>query len=106
MHHLTTEDIDTAQERNSFVKILEVRSKKQIALTATMKELENFEKSVSNDDKDILGDIIEERNLLWAIDKNIVTDYLIQTVDLWKSYYNINDIDQFFLNNSKPESIF
>lgn len=88
VHHLTTEDIDTAQERNSFVKILEVRSKKQIGLTATMKELENFEKSVSNDDKDIFGDIIEERNLLWAIDKNIVTDYLIQTVQVKKEVVN------------------
>lgn len=82
VHHLTTEDIETAKERNSFVRILNIRSRKQIGLTATMKELENFEKSVSNDDTSIFGNIVDEKNLLWAIERNITTDYLIQTVQI------------------------
>ena len=82
VHHLTTENIKTAQERNSFVRILNIPSRKQLGLTATMKELENFEKSVSNNDKIIFGEIIDEKNLLWAIERGITTDYLIQTIQV------------------------
>lgn len=83
-HHLTTENIDTAQERNSFIRILNVESTKQLGLTATMKELEDFENAVSNDNTAIFGNIIDEKNLLWSIDNNITTDYLIQTVQVRK----------------------
>jgi superfamily II DNA or RNA helicase len=82
VHHLTSTNIDSAQEHNSFVRILNVRSRKQLGLTATMKELENFEKSVSNNDKLIFGEIIDEKNLLWAIERDIITDYQIQAIQV------------------------
>lgn len=82
VHHLTTTNIDSAQEHNSFVRILNVPAKKQLGLTATMKELENFEKSVSNNDKLIFGEIIDEKNLLWAIERDIITDYQIQAIQV------------------------
>jgi superfamily II DNA or RNA helicase len=82
VHHLTSTNIDTAQEHNSFIRILNVRAKKQLGLTATMKELENFEKSVSNNDKLIFGEIIDEKNLLWAIERDVITDYQIQAIQV------------------------
>jgi len=82
VHHLTSENGETAQDRNSFVRILNVPSRRQLGLTATMKELENFEKSISNDDTLVFGEIIDEKNLLWAIERQITTDYLIQTVQV------------------------
>lgn len=82
VHHLTSTNIDFAQEHNSFVRILNVPAKKQLGLTATMKELENFEKSVSNNDKLIFGEIIDEKNLLWAIERDIITDYQIQAIQV------------------------
>jgi superfamily II DNA or RNA helicase len=89
VHHLTSTNIDSAQEHNSFVRILNVRSKKQIGLTATMKELENFEKSVSNNDKLIFGEIIDEKNLLWAIERDIITDYQIQAIQVRDEFPSI-----------------
>lgn len=82
VHHLTSTNIESAQEHNSFVRILNVRAKKQLGLTATMKELENFEKSVSNNDKLIFGEIIDEKNLLWAIERDVITDYQIQAIQV------------------------
>lgn len=82
VHHLTSENIDTAQERKTFVRILNVPSIKQLGLTATMKELQDFENGISNDNTEIFGNIIDEKNLLWAIERNITTDYLIQTVQV------------------------
>lgn len=35
---------------------------------------------VSNDNVEYFGEIIERKSLLWAINENIVCDYLIQTI--------------------------
>lgn len=89
VHHLTSTNIDSAQEHKSFIRILNVPAKKQLGLTATMKELENFEKSVSNNDKLIFGEIIDEKNLLWAIERDVITDYQIQAIQVREEAFSI-----------------
>ena len=91
-HHLTTKNMDIAmkEDTRAYVKILEVLSNKQIALTATTKILESMGYSekensriVSNDSLEYFGntiDIGEKSSLLWAIRNNIVCDYVVQTI--------------------------
>lgn len=84
-HHLTTNNIKE-EERKTYVNILKINSKKQISLTATMKLLENIENKkdediiISNDNVKYFGEIIDKRCLLWAINQNIICDYIIQTI--------------------------
>ena len=84
-HHLTSNNIND-NERKSYVQMLKVNSKKTLSLTATMKLLENKKNSrdedivVSNDNVDHFGEIIDRKCLLWAIKKNVICDYVIQTI--------------------------
>lgn len=86
-HHLTSNNININNDnRNIYVKILNINSKKQLSLTATMKLLENKENErdenilVSNDNVKYFGEIIDKKCLLWAINENIICDYVIQTI--------------------------
>jgi superfamily II DNA or RNA helicase len=79
-HHLTNKDTDDISSR-AFVQILNVESTKQLALTATPKYLESEEtNTVSNNNEAQFGQIIHQICLLWAIEHDIVCDYVIQTV--------------------------
>ena len=63
--------------------MLKIKSEKQLSLTATIKEIEsNIDDCnvISNDDKEYFGEIIDKKSLLWAIQENIVCDYVIQTI--------------------------
>ena len=66
--------------------MLKIKSKKQLSLTATLKILENKENqrnediTVSNDSLDHFGEIIDKKCLQWAINENIICDYVIQTI--------------------------
>ncbi len=83
-HHLTSKNINT--EGKTFVNILKIKSKKQLSLTATLKILEhkeyqrNEDITVSNDNVEYFGEIIDRKCLLWAINENIICDYVIQTI--------------------------
>ena len=83
-HHLTSKNINT--EGKTHVNMLKIKSKKQLSLTATLKILENKENqrnediTVSNDSLDHFGEIIDKKCLLWAINENIICDYVIQTI--------------------------
>ena len=83
-HHLTSKNINA--EGKTFVNMLKIKSNKQLSLTATLKILENKENqrnediNVSNDSLDHFGEIIDRKGLLWAINKNIICDYVIQTI--------------------------
>jgi superfamily II DNA or RNA helicase len=79
MHHLVNMNLEKARDKKSYIKILEVESKKQLGLTATLKILETFNNNniISNDNKEIYGEIITKRNLEWCISNNIVCDYNI-----------------------------
>ena len=83
-HHLTTNNIEVANEKKSFIKMLSIDSKNQLSLTATMKtidpEIVNKDSVISNDCIETFGNIITKRCLLWGIQKEIVCDYEIQTL--------------------------
>jgi superfamily II DNA or RNA helicase len=82
-HHLTSSNMEIEKTTKKFVEMLKIDSIKQLSLTATSKKLEtsNTDLSiVSNDDTTIFGEIIDKKNLLWAINKNIICDYVIQTI--------------------------
>ncbi len=79
-HHLTSINVNE-EERKTYIKILKINSNKQIALTATMKRLENEGNNiVSNENTEYFGEIIDRKCLLWAINENIICDYVIQTI--------------------------
>ena len=102
-HHVTTTTVDNNKEQ--FVDILNIPSKKQLSLTATLKMIENninTNKVVSNDNTSDFGDIIDKKSLLWGIKNNIICDYIIQTIiaddyelnDLFYDFKIINDNDK------------
>lgn len=103
VHHLTSTNFNDT-DRKTFVNMLRIESQKQISLTATMKILEGERVKddnneivrdeavsrvlvrrdediiISNDNIEIFGQVIERRSMLWAINKGIICDYVIQTV--------------------------
>lgn len=85
VHHLTSHHI-IEEKHKTYVKILDVDCVKQLSLTATLKILENKDCScdddllISNSNEAYFGKIITKRPLLWAIQNNIVCDYIIQTL--------------------------
>ena len=85
-HHLTSGDKEKIEvDKFNYVQILKIKSKYQLSLTATIKELEKeeFSNVISNDNKEYFGKIIDERCLNWAIEKDILCDY--QIITLYKS---------------------
>lgn len=83
VHHLTSRDINLSHITKKYIQILNIQSVKQISLTATLKQLEcgdDISCVVSNDNTDYFGNVIDKKGLLWAINKNIICDYVIQTI--------------------------
>jgi len=83
VHHLTTTNMRIAHTTKSYVQMLNIPCMKQLSLTATLKHLENVSENgeiVSNDNVDYFGEIMDKKSLLWAIDQNIICDYVIQTI--------------------------
>jgi superfamily II DNA or RNA helicase len=84
VHHLTSDNLD--KKGKTFVNMMKIKAHKQLSLTATIKILENQVKKrdediiVSNDNVLQFGEIIVKRPLLWAIENNIICDYVIQTI--------------------------
>jgi superfamily II DNA or RNA helicase len=82
-HHLTSHNMRLANTAKTYIQMLNIPSVKQIALTATIKQLESInddDNIISNDNVEHFGEIIECKNLLWAINNNIICDYVIQTI--------------------------
>jgi superfamily II DNA or RNA helicase len=84
-HHLTTHNMLIANTKKTYVQMLNIPSVKQIALTATIKQLENINNDndnniISNYSVEHFGEIIDRKCLLWAIKNNIICDYVIQTI--------------------------
>jgi predicted helicase len=82
-HHLTTNNIRLAHTTKKYIQMLNIPSVKQLSLTATLKELESMCDDgivVSNDNVEYFGEIIDRKCLLWAINENIICDYVIQTI--------------------------
>ena len=82
-HHLTSSNMRLADTKKKYIQMLNIASEKQLSLTATLKQLESMrgnDNVISNDNVEYFGEIIDRKCLLWAIDKNIICDYLIQTI--------------------------
>jgi predicted helicase len=115
VHHLVS--IKEENQSKTFNKCLEIETEKQLGLTATLKYMtsEKFGYKVgskvvsiiSNDNKDIFGDVITERSLNWSINRNIICDYVLQTIFLntnnadYKSYYN-----EYEIKNDEDKKLF
>ena len=93
-HHLTSTSMEIAHNTKQYIQMLSIESIKQISLTATLKQiaddydpcsrdsepLDENNKVISNDNIKYFGEIIDRKCLLWAINKNIICDYVIQTI--------------------------
>ena len=89
-HHLTSNNMLLSRTRKKYIQMLNISSVKQLSLTATLKQLEStiddgvdrIDRSVvvANNNIEYFGEIIDRKCLLWAIDENIICDYVIQTI--------------------------
>lgn len=82
-HHLTTTELNTIhiQTTKKYIEMLNIQSSKQLSLTATMKQSDEISDNIiSNSSVGYFGEIIDRRCLLWAINKGIICDYLIQII--------------------------
>jgi len=85
VHHLTSNDTTSADSKKykKYIRMLDIPTKKQLSLTATLKELESACDDVtviSNDNVEYFGKIIDRKCLLWAINEGIICDYVVQTI--------------------------
>jgi superfamily II DNA or RNA helicase len=83
VHHLTTNNMRLAHTTKKYIQMLNISSVKQLSLTATLKQLESMCDDgivVSNDNVEYFGEIIDRKCLLWAINENIICDYVVQTI--------------------------
>jgi superfamily II DNA or RNA helicase len=83
VHHLTTNNMRLEGTTKKYIEMLNIPSVKQLSLTATIKQLESMCDDgivVSNDNVEYFGEIIDRKCLLWAINENIICDYVIQTI--------------------------
>jgi predicted helicase len=85
VHHLTSTNTissDNTETIKKYTQILKIVSDKQLSLTATLKQIENNTNNsvVSNDNVEYFGEVIDRKCLLWAINENIICDYVIQTI--------------------------
>jgi superfamily II DNA or RNA helicase len=106
VHHLTSPYL-IEEKHKTYVKILDVDCVKQLSLTATLKILENKDSScdddllISNTNEAYFGKIIIKRPLLWAIQNNIVCDYIIQT--LYTDEAQLNALALLITNNTSND---
>ena len=95
-HHLSSHHKICDTRKKRYVKMLEIKATKQLSLTATLKTLEKEKDGeddiiFSNDNIEQFGEIIDKKTLLWGIQKNIICDYVVQTV----ACKDIEDLDIF-----------
>jgi predicted helicase len=106
-HHLTSSSMEIAHNTSKanykfqqYIQMLNIKSIKQISLTATLKQIMDDNNSViSNDNIEYFGEIIDRKCLLWAINKNIICDYVIQTIITNEEEITIN-------NNENDKTLF
>ena len=109
-HHLcnvkgyNSEGDDPEEECLSDIKcrntdILSLNIKKQLGLTATMKKLdtENKKQMVDNFDENKFGKVIDEKSILWGINKGYICDYSLSMLkvdyDIIEEMINKNEGD-------------
>lgn len=98
-HHLTRREMEFDEEKKLYIKMLDIPSKKDLSLTATLKGFEDGDETmISNHDEIHFGKIIDKKSLLWAIKREIVCDYSITTLvteeedmDIYFSRFSIRE---------------
>jgi len=74
-HHLTSNNMKLSHTTKKYVQMLNIKTLKQLSLTATLKQIENTnvgentninDTVVSNDNVEYFGDIIDRKCLLWG----------------------------------------
>lgn len=103
-HHLTTTNKDDLNDnKDSYNKAFNTKGKYSLGLTATMKTYdEGNDKIISNNCEQYFGSVVDEKTLLWAIEKKKVCDYNIYTL-IANKYDIINIINQINSNMSVQE---
>jgi len=116
-HHLTSHNMQLANTGKTYIQMLHIASIKQLSLTATLKQIEggtnndgdhdgnNDSNIISNDNVVHFGNIIDQRCLLWAINNNIVCDYLIQTIITNEEQFT-SQMKQFNISNENDQRMF
>jgi superfamily II DNA or RNA helicase len=110
VHHLCSNTFNLEENTKEYIEMMKIKSIKQISLTATLKYLDNENKNIfksilSNDNIEYFGNIIDKKTLLWAIKKNIICDYLVQSIvtnekKLEKKFIKFN------INNENDKRLF
>lgn len=90
-----------------YIQMLNISSVKQLSLTATLRELENInpDSIVGNDNIDYFGQIIDRKCLSWAINENIVCDYVVQTIITNEEQFE-NELDIFNIQDENDKRLF
>jgi superfamily II DNA or RNA helicase len=104
VHHLNS-TCDSMEGKKEYIQMLYIASKKQLSLTATLKEIEK-EGAISNTSIEHFGKIIDTKCLLWAIQNNILCDYVVQTIilkqhhadDLFTHFHVVEENKRLFLS--------
>lgn len=89
-HHLTGLNL---LDNKNFIQMLNIPSLKQLSLTATMKIINNNNTLITNDNIDYFGEIIIKKSLLWAINNNLICDYVLQII-----MSNTNNTNRLYLS--------
>ena len=104
-HHLTVMNIKLSKKKG-YIRMLNIESIKQLALTATLKQVEgNDENIISNDNVRYFGEIVDKKGLLWAINQNIVCDYVVQTIVANEDQLT-SDLEHFNLSEENDKRLF
>ena len=105
-HHLCSgvdldemgEEIIGGRKRGKNVDILDVKCKKRLGLTATMRKYDKKERFIMNDNfnEELFGNIIDEKTISWAIDHKYLCNYELLTLGVTQEYLEdiiLKDID-------------
>ena len=69
--------VEKSRESHRNIDILQLDMKKQLGLTATMKELDTEDHKIDNMDESIFGKIIDQKSILWGIENKYLCDYYL-----------------------------
>jgi len=100
VHHLTTNNLKNTDTTKKYIQMLNIKSDKQLSLTATLKQLEskyNNDTVVSNDDVGYFGEIIDRKCLLWAINEKLFVIMLFKTIITNEEQIRNNNYQNFIL---------
>jgi predicted helicase len=88
-HHLVGKDED--KNKKQFILFHKIKSNKTLFMTATEKIIFNNDLSMySMDNKELFGEVIDEKNFGWAIENKKITDY--KTIIIKNKFNEIKNI--------------